>query len=230
MARRLTHLVAGNDRGILGYVLQSHINLAIWRRDVPRAIAHWLSEISSEELGRVHNVDKELAAECVPAVISSALPARTPAAIAGVAALARDAGDLAVLFAQMSGNPVRFRLEWVKDRQCPYFHADNVVMRLLCTYRGLGTEWIANNIADRLTSPQSIPPLTTINRLQAGDVAIMGGSLSDGVAGPVRHRSPPANGADEWRLLLAIDPAFEHASSQNRSQPDRSASTSSGQT
>jgi Protein of unknown function (DUF1826) len=215
IAPRPMHLVTGNDRSVLTDALQPHINLAIWRREIPRAIALWLAEISCEELVRSRDIDKELSAECVPAVISSGLPARDPAAVTGVAALAHDVGGLAALLAQMSGNPVRLRLEWVRERQCRYFHADSVPIRLLCTYRGAGTEWIANDVAAKLTSAESIPPLTSINRLGTGDVAIMRGSRSDAPAGPVRHRSPSADAADAWRLLLAIDPVSGHARRRN---------------
>lgn len=206
-APRSVHLVAGNDRSILTTALNPHTNLVIWQREVPRAIVLWLSAVSPGELVRSRDIDKELPAECVPALISSSLPARNRVATAGIAMLAHDAGRLAWILAQISGNPVRLRLEWVKDRQCRHFHADTVPMRLWCTYRGPGTEWISSDVAATLRSSDTIPSLTLINRLGTGDVAIMRGSLTHAAAGPVRHRSPAADNKNDWRLLLAIDPA-----------------------
>jgi hypothetical protein len=205
-ALRLPHVVARADWDVLRHILQPDINLAIWQRDVPAPIATWLSGGLPDDLP-THDIDTDVSAACVAARISMAIPSQTPAQRAGVAALARDAGDLANVLTRMSGSrSVRLRLEWVTDQQCSHFHADRVPMRLLCTYHGPATEWLANNVAERLGSPESVPPSAAINRLRTGDVAIMRGSLGNATGAPMRHRSPPVDAPAEWRLLLAMDP------------------------
>jgi hypothetical protein len=207
-ALRLPHVVARPDWGVLRHILQPDINLAIWQRDVPAPIATWLSGRLPDDLpAQSHDIDTDVSAACVADRISMAIPSRTPVQRAGVAALARDAGDLANVLTRMSGSrSVRLRLEWVTDQQCSHFHADRVLMRLLCTYRGRATEWIANDVAERLGSRESVPPPAAINRLGTGDVAIMRGSLGNAAGAPMRHRSPPVDAPAEWRLLLAMDP------------------------
>ena len=41
-----------------------------------------------------------------------------------------------------ASSTVRFRLEHVVDDACRQHHVDSVRLRLLCTYAGLGTDWI----------------------------------------------------------------------------------------
>lgn len=199
------HTVVRSERIGLTHILRPEINLAVWQRDVPSEISIWLSRIRGEDLAaRPRDIDRRLPAGNVATALLSELSVNDPIARAGVASLARDAKELAHLFAQLSGcSSVRLRLDWVAEQRCPRVHADRVSTRLLCTYRGAGTEWISNDVT--LSSPHAEPCKDMLNRLGTGDVAIMKGSL-DGGASPLRHRSPPLNDPDEWRLLLSFDP------------------------
>lgn len=212
------HAVQRPERIGLTHILRPEIDLAVWQRHVPGGISAWLSRISGEDLRiRPSGIDSELPLERVRATILSEMPMIDAFARAGVTALADDATGLADLFAQISGSSsVRLRLEWVTQQQCPRFHADRVPMRLLCTYRGPGTEWIANDVT--LASPDADPHESMLNRLGTGDVAIMKGSPGAGASGALRHRSPKLQTPDDWRLLLSLDPAIAGAvSPANRS-------------
>ena len=44
---------------------------------------------------------------------------------------------------------VGLRLEIIERAMCPRFHVDHVGIRMLCTYRGPGTEWLDDEAADR---------------------------------------------------------------------------------
>lgn len=199
------HVVVRPERIGLTHILRPEINLAVWQRDVPSEISIWLSRIRSEDLAaRPRDIDRRLPAGDVAAALLSELSVNDPIARAGVASLARDAKELAHLFAQLSGcSSVRLRLDWVVEQRCPRVHADRVPMRLLCTYRGAGTEWVSNDV--KLPPLHAEPHKDMLNQLGTGDVAIMKGSLGSGTD-PLRHRSPPLNGPDEWRLLLSLDP------------------------
>ncbi len=200
------HAVFRTERIGLTHILRPEINLAVWQRDVPSAISTWLSQIRGKDLvERSCGIDRELSTKDVETTIRSELLVGNPVAREGGTELAQDAQQLADLFAQLSGSSsVRLRLDWVTEQQCPRFHADRVPMRLLCTYHGRATEWIANDIT--LASPDAEPDETVLNRFSLGDVAIMKGSLGTGHASPLRHRSPPLKGPAEWRLLLVTDP------------------------
>ena len=214
------HAVVRSERIGLTHILRPEINLAVWQRDVPSAISTWLSRFGGEDLlTQSHDIDRPLRIEDVAATLLSELRGSDPAAECGVAALAHDAKELAQFFAQLSGSStVRLRLDWVTEQQCPRIHADRVSMRLLCTYRGPGTEWIANDVT--LPSPDVQPPESLLHRVGTGDVVIMKGLLDDGCASPLRHRSPPLKGSAEWRLLLTLDPVSSQKGDSSASTQD----------
>jgi hypothetical protein len=203
------HTVRRPSRTALTHILRPGINLAIWQRSVPAAIANWIKTGALN--GRPllsSDLDLRIPAACVPAALATAIDRPPTSDREGLSALVSDVGDLAKILVRIAGRPyVRVRLEWVTDQQCSYFHADRVPCRLVCTYRGDGTEWLANETAAKLTSPESEPPASEVHRLASGEVAIMRGSLSVADGTPaLMHRSPPVASALRARLFLAIDP------------------------
>ncbi len=112
---------------------------------------------------------------------------------AGREALDRDVRVLAELFADLVGCPrVGVRLEVLDRAMCPRFHADRVALRLLCTYRGPGSEWIDPGGAVVSAAPFEV-------------VLLKGDLWPDRTSGGVLHRSPAVAPADVPRVLLAID-------------------------
>jgi hypothetical protein len=85
----------------------------------------------------------------------------------------------------------------VRDDACARFHVDNVRARLLCTYRGPGTEYA--DLAAAAAGPEG--------RLARGAVAVFRGLRWEGAGVGLLHRSPPIDGTGATRLLLAIDAA-----------------------
>ena len=210
VAHKAPHTISSPHRSALAHILRPHINLAVWRREVPTPISNWLSRYPAEEVAAgSRDIDICVPAACVSASLRAAIAARTRRQDADISSLARDAAELAGLVARISRNPkVRLRLEWVTHQACSNFHADRVPFRLVCTYHGPGTEWVSNATAERLTSPESRPPADEVHRLISGDVAVMRGwSNGDNSGMPLKHRSPPVDFPSEWRLFLAIDPA-----------------------
>ena len=206
------HASFGLSKEVLLRIERPEINLAVWRRDVPRVIAAWLRMPFAIRLFETRgDIDLQLPAPCVPAFVAAYFTFEADTdQLAGVSALARDVGELAEIVARLACNPaVRLRLEWVTDQACRYFHIDRVPFRLVCTYCGPGTEWVPNDVAAQLTAPESEPAAHDINRLGAGNVAIMRGSpdRSRVAHAPLRHRSPRIEKPSERRLFLAIDPA-----------------------
>jgi hypothetical protein len=85
---------------------------------------------------------------------------------------------------------VRLVLGVVAHDRCRKFHMDNLRMRMVCTYVGPGTEWVADP--------------GHVEQARAGDVPwIRGNRWGAGTFGGV-HRSPPIAGSGRVRLVLAV--------------------------
>lgn len=87
-------------------------------------------------------------------------------------------------------------------------HVDHVTLRLITTWRGLGTEWLEESGADRrlLGSDQVIRTQAAIHRANTGDILILKGERWPGNSGlGAVHRSPPADGTQQRRVLFACD-------------------------
>jgi hypothetical protein len=117
--------------------------------------------------------------------------------------LAKDVIRLARLYREATrAGELRVRLETIADDACRLFHVDFVRFRLVTTYRGPGTQWIAPG--------QEADPLAenSIRQLERGWVAILRGEKAASADLPaLPHRSPPIAGTGIERLFLAIDEA-----------------------
>lgn len=184
------------------------IQLAQWRRPANAVIADWLE---AHAMGLGSGIRQVIAPGQTPDL------GRLPAGDGGLA-LANDIALLAEMLGELLDAPkIGFRLEVLGKAMCPRLHVDRVGIRLLCTYRGPGTEWVEDASVDRrflgIASGgkpdehsgllleghriESIPPFA---------VALLKGSLWQGNEGRgVVHRSslPPPNGGP--RILLAMD-------------------------
>jgi len=99
---------------------------------------------------------------------------------------------------------------------CPRFHIDRVGIRMLCTYRGPGTEWLDDRYADRTflgsnaltemyTGSGLILDQAAIHSAPTFAVVLLKGSLWQGNAGKgVIHRSPQIEDGSS-RVLVAMD-------------------------
>jgi hypothetical protein len=132
--------------------------------------------------------------------------------------LATDIGTLNQIYCDLLGCPAAgVRLEVVAGAMCPRFHVDRVGVRMLCTYRGPGTEWLDDRDADRrllgrraegasdessglMLDPKVVQVVPTFA------IALLKGSLWQGNAGRgIIHRSPAVADMESPRVLLAID-------------------------
>ena len=123
--------------------------------------------------------------------------------LAGRDALAADLAFLAELHADLLGCPrVGLRLEITSQAMCPRFHTDRVGLRLLCTYRGPGTEWIDPAHPD----PGAAIARNEVQRAAPFDVLLLKGEAWPGnAAHGAIHRSPGVAQGAAPRVLAAID-------------------------
>lgn len=54
-----------------------------------------------------------------------------------------------MFFSVADGRDVKARLETTGDDACRRYHMDRSHLRMLCTYRGAGTQWLADAQVDR---------------------------------------------------------------------------------
>lgn len=116
---------------------------------------------------------------------------------------------------------VVLRLEVISHAMCPRFHVDRTGIRLLCTYRGPGTQWLAATHARRdrlghgaggLPDEQSglIVDAAGIGEVPPFAIALLKGELWQGNAGQgAIHRSPRLTATDAPRVLLALDAVWD---------------------
>lgn len=105
-------------------------------------------------------------------------------------------------------------LSMIEVDMCRIFHVDQLSLRLLCTYHGLGTEWLEESNATRGglgkgCNSRIVKNMDLVRRLSPFDVAVLKGeSYARGQKKGVIHRSPPVEGTENpWRILLKIDAA-----------------------
>lgn len=141
---------------------------------------------------------------------------------AGRDALAADLAFLTALCVDLLDcDRVGLRVEITDSATCPRFHVDRTGLRLLCTYRGPGTEWLADEDADRsrLGAGADGRPDACSGLLRAGArihtvppraVALLKGSAWPGNAdrGAI-HRSPAVPRGTGPRVLAALDPLWD---------------------
>ena len=104
---------------------------------------------------------------------------------------------------------VGLRYASVENAMCPRWHVDHVPIRMLCTYIGPGTEWLADQRADKtkLSDPEIVD--APCQRAANGDVVLLKGALWQGNAGfGAIHRSPTMASGEPRRMLLTLDPLW----------------------
>jgi hypothetical protein len=114
-------------------------------------------------------------------------------------------------FAVTQAANLRLILKVVTNNACCKFHTDAYDLRLLCTYVGIGTEWIPDEFVNRKklihgTNEQILRDHTQVKCMRPFDVAILKGEIPTRPhAKGIVHRSPSIEQAGEKRLLLRFD-------------------------
>ena len=113
--------------------------------------------------------------------------------------LTDDVAALARVFAGLMQAPfLRLRLDRITGNACRRFHVDAVTARLVCTYRGPGTQYGIGSDGAEPARVFSVP---------TGAPILLKGTLwRDGPSMDLLHRSPPIEGTGQVRLVLVLDP------------------------
>ncbi len=171
----------------------------IWRRQPLRSFQNWIDRLDPSRLPRTRIVVQPGAVR--DAVRQSCDMAGTPDG-AERTLFVDDVAALAHGFAEITRAPyLRLRLDVISTNACRKFHIDAVTSRLICTYRGTGTQY---GVAADGAEPERVFTTPT-----GAPIVIRGTLWPEGPPSGLLHRSPPIEGTGETRLLLVLDPLEE---------------------
>lgn len=193
---------------VLGSIRQPPLNLTIWQRRLPKSIQQAMAAL--RVLMPRHRMFSLAPGAAADAALDEALhgfhgtaaAARDPwrSDLLGLLALARELAPQALL---------RVRIETKASNACQLFHVDHVALRLICTYRGQGTQWLPETAFDRgglaRGNNDHVRDWSALQEIPTGAVAVMKGDRFPSQPGRgLLHRSPPA-GPDAPRILAIVD-------------------------
>jgi hypothetical protein len=186
-------------------IREHHINLAVWRRAVDPTILPIIRFLASEPFELEYKVDVADVSRSLHRHITAPLEFEQSRY-----RLIADIQRLAVMFSDYAATPsIRLILESVHDVPCPKFHQDNVPLRLICTYAGVGTEWLENsnvNTHADCCGGSVVRDKSRIQQLKPFEVALMKGKLWPKNEMGIYHRSPKPE-TDHPRLVVKMDVA-----------------------
>ncbi|MGD2119685.1 MAG: DUF1826 domain-containing protein [Chromatiales bacterium] len=202
-----THII-GTRPEVLGRILDPGVNLCLWQRPVQPAVTQELASLQATQLPDVRS---RTSTQSFDADVKALLQQQRldPAAFSNWRADLRRLADL--YFGVCEGRDVVLRLVTTEDDDCRRFHVDRSQLRLLCTYRGPGTEWLTDAQVDR-QAQSSGAPNEDILRFGAPShfapfwAGILKGDAFPGNAGHgLVHRSPQIAGSGQTRVLFCLD-------------------------
>lgn len=192
---------SGKTADVLRRIHEPGVELTIWERTFPASLEDWLDKLDANLLpdGRLLLP----AAEVSRGITSLFTAAGTPAGPLRDY-LQADIETLAGHFMRiMRSDMVDIRLETVRTDSCWKFHRDHVPARLLCSYRGLGTEWVTPEASHAAIAAQReyAGPLQRFSRHAVG--LFKGSTTAEGSG--IVHRSPAISDGGDIRLLLCLN-------------------------
>jgi len=178
------------------YALQDDdVPAVVWDRDIPDDFQAWINGIAPENLPstRVRLKTKDVRAAAHDICAQAGMPE-----CAERDWMVKDVAALADIFASiMTTWQVALRFDVLTGNACRKFHIDVVSSRLICTYRGPGTQY---GVPKSGNDPDQIFDVPT------GSPIMLRGTRWPNQSGPdVRHRSPPIEGSGTTRLNLVLD-------------------------
>lgn len=206
-------IVDADHPSVLGAIQSPEVVLAIWRRRLNPVLSEGFAAMS---FGRLPTARLEGR----PNRIGVRLRALLEAAAGPQGWLDILVGDIEMLvsrFAEvMAADRIRIRLEPVDRDMCRYFHRDNVEARLITTYSGATTQFLAPEDCDASAlgkgdNDRIVRSWEKVRSMPEDGVGLFKGTLYPrGAAGCV-HRSPPVPEKRGRRLLFCVDRVAEVA-------------------
>lgn len=173
--------------------LDADTDAVIWQRPVPDRVQSWLDALPPSALpqGRFVLGPHHVSA-CLETVFDTLGTPTTPARAWFCEDVQRLATGIELL---RKATLLRLRVEPVFDNACAKFHIDNVTARLICTYRGPGTQITVDE-----TDADSIQTVPT-----GAPILLKGKQWPQAAPPMLRHRSPPIAGTGLVRLVVVLE-------------------------
>ena len=190
----------------LSAIRQPECAAAIWKRSPLPRFQTWIDSLAPEHLPKARIILRpDLVCEALLNITRTCGTPEDPERDL----LVEDASALAAIFADiMCADYLRLRLDVTSGNACRKFHIDAVTARLICTYRGTGTQY---GISKNGGEPARILAAPT-----GSPIVLRGARWPETPLSNLVHRSPPIKGTGETRLVLVLDPVDEPAIEPNR--------------
>jgi len=199
------------NRNFLDIVTDPSLNIKVWKRDRDLAVHEYIQQTEKSQWDDLEVRIRQNEIDVLDQLLE-ALPEAPE--LFGKQALVEDIKLLTNLFFHLEHREAKINLELIDYDMCKLFHVDRSRLRLLCTYRGEGTEWVPNHGVDRNglgkgCNSKIVTDDSLIQQLNDFDVGILKGELFPNNSNyGVVHRSPSVLGSSQpWRVLLRIDSA-----------------------
>ena len=184
---------------VLSMIHQPNCAAAIWQRELLPNFQSWIDNLDPNHLPEGRLI---LKAEAVYAAVDQLFEIVETPVSQERDFLLEDITNLAELFCDiMQADYLRLRLDKITDNACSKFHQDTLTARLVCTYRGEGTQY---GITHDGAEPDTIKEVST-----ACPIIMRGRLWPTSSNSDLLHRSPPIEGMEKTRLLLVLDPVKE---------------------
>ena len=171
----------------------------IWRRQPLSSLQSWLDRLDPEHLPRARLI---LRPKAVRSTMTTHCEAAGMPQSVERKRFVDDVAGLADIFAGLMRAPlVQVRLDVVRTNACRKFHVDALTARLICTYRGSGTQY---GIATDGAEPGRVFSVPT-----GSPILMRGMDWPEKPRSGFLHRSPPIEGTGETRLVLVLDPVYD---------------------
>lgn len=193
----------------LACIEQPEVNLVIWQRPLPEILKEFIQRLIKAKFYFRQCVKVNEFERALLAAFSATGECDTDSIL-----MLEDLVLLVSTFAQLNGvSEVKVLIETLADDECRLFHVDRNSLRLLCTYAGPGTQWLANDEVNRHAlgsgSNHDIIGNAGIRASRPGEVLLLKGERYPGnYANGIVHRSPPVVDRQLQRLRLRLDLPF----------------------
>lgn len=197
------HVAIHTQPGGLSDILKDDTSLAIWNRPLSARVTHFARTFAQQAGNR------ERFYSLAPGETAEAILPDWARQLTGAEQWLEDVHTLLEMYhCLFEPAAIGLRLHVLQDTMCPRFHTDRVPVRLLCTYTGPGTQWLANSDVCRREGPGPLPdqpaPEHRIHSIPTGAVALLKGEAWVGNEGKgLVHRSPATG--HKPRLVMGFD-------------------------